>query len=293
MKELAFENTLQRILKKIILVVIGSGLITNALYIYGLAYYEGYIENLGFEYHFFPVKWEETLLWTYFASREIGASTVSFWTKITGPVALLILVVSSFIARLWMAINTSDKNRKNRINKNNILARFLVRCRKRYPRLFKLAYPPVRWLLIMEQSLWAFLASYFVLIVLFFIPLFIFVWVYFPLIGIKHGESIGFKRYELYQNDLCASREDYWVKCITLSTGHLQDKNLPQRVHGRVVVKNDSLIGVITEIGPVTMTMPALYFQITKKNECYKVECESEENEHNELMQPTANASAD
>jgi hypothetical protein len=189
MKDFAFENRLQNILKKILLVIIGSGLITNALYIYGLAYYEGYIENLGFEYNFSPVKWEDTLLWTYFASREIGASTVSFWTKITGPVLLLIIVVSYFVARLWMAINTSGTNKNSKIKKSTFLARFLIKRRKNHPVTFKLIYRPIRWLLVMEQSLWAFLASYFVLIALVFLPLLVFVWVYFPLVGLNHGEK--------------------------------------------------------------------------------------------------------
>lgn len=281
MKDFAFENTLQKILKKILLVLIGSGLITNALYIYGLAYYEGYIENLGFEYNFFPVKWEDTLLWTYFASRELGASTVGFWTKITGSVLLLVVVVSYFIARLWMAINSSDSNKRKRNNKSTSLARFLVKRRKSYPKFFKVAYPPLRWFLVMEQSIWAFLASYFVLIIIFFIPLLIFIWVYFPLIGLKHGENIGTKQFELYQNDLCAEKDDYWIKCVRLSTDHLMGKDLPGTVYGRVVVKNGSLVGLITPDGPITMTIPPLFFQKTKKNECYQIECKKGETAHN------------
>lgn len=293
MKDFTFEDTLQKVLKKILLVIIGSGLITNALYIYGLAYYEGYIENLGFEYNFFPVKWEDTLLWTYFASRELGASTVGFWAKITGPVLLLILVVSYFIARLWMAISSSESSRNKKVNRCTLLARFLVKQRKNYSKLFNIVYPPVRWFLIMEQSIWAFLASYFVLIILFFIPLFIFIWVYFPLIGLKHGENIGTKRFELYQKDLCADKDDYWVKCIKLSTGHLKEKSLPETVYGRVIAKNGSLVGLITSDGPITMTMPSLFYQKTMKNECYNVECKIEEATHSKSMQPTAKAAAD
>lgn len=293
MKDFAFDNTLQKILKKVLLVVIGSGLITNALYIYGLAYYEGYIESLGFEYKFFPVKWEDTLLWTYFASRELGASTVGFWTKITGPVLLLISVVSYFIARLWMAINSLDSNKRKRKNKGTSLARFLVKRRKIYPKFFKVAYPPVRWFLVMEQSIWAFLASYFVLIIIFFIPLLIFIWVYFPLIGLKHGEYVGAKRFELYQKYLCAEKDDYWIKCVRLSTGHLMGEDLPETVYGRVVAKNGSLVGLITPDGPITMTMPPLFFQKTKKNECYQKECKEGETAHNKSIQPIAKASAD
>ena len=293
MKDLTFDNTLQKILKKLLLVIVGSGLVSNALYIYGLAYYEGYIENLGFEYSFFPVKWEETLLWTYFASREIGASTVSIWTKITGPIVLLILAVVYFIARMWMAINASGSNQNNVDKKSTLFARFLVKCRKSYPRAFKLLYPSVKWFLIMEQSIWAFFASYFVLIVLFFIPLLIFIWVYFPLVGLRYGENIGAKRFEQYQDSLCADDNDYWVKCVMLPTDHLKNRNFPKAVYGRIIVKSGSLVGLITDDGPITMTMPPLFIHKSTINKCYKKKCEVEERTHNKSMQPTAKASAD
>lgn len=155
------EFPLEKIFKKILLVVIGSGLISNALYIYGLSYYEGYLESLGFEYRFFPIKWEEALLWTYSASRELGASTVTFWTKITGQMMLLILVIVYFVARIWMAINDQEGRINKKPNIKFTLARLMVRWRRACPVPFKMLYPPIKWLLIMEQSVWAFLASYF------------------------------------------------------------------------------------------------------------------------------------
>lgn len=277
MKALIFENALQRILKKLLLVVMGSGLIGNALYIYGLAYYEGYIESLGFEYNFFPIKWEETPLWTYFASRELGASTVIFWTKITIPVIVLILVMVYFIARIWMAINSNESPKNPNPRKNTTLARFLVRRRRASRKIFNVIYPPIRWLLIMEQSVWAFLASYFFLIFLFFIPIFIFVWVYFPLIGLNHGSKIGAKKFEQYKQELCGNKNDYWGKCLTFTTSHLKDKNLPLSVRGRIVAKNGTLIALLSEAGPITMTMPPIFYQSTEKNPCFKGTCQIEE----------------
>ncbi|AZZ98794.1 hypothetical protein [Pseudoalteromonas sp. R3] len=270
------EFVYQNILKKILLVFIGSGLITNALYIYGLAYYEGYIENLGFEFGFFPIKWNDTLIWTYVASREIGANTVNFWTKLTGPAVLFILVATYFIARAWMTLNALEARRKKESPYRSGLARILVPIRKRYPRAFGLIYPPVKWLLIMEQSIWAFLVSYFVLIFLFFIPLFIFIWVYFPLIGLHHGEEVGEKKYEQYQSDLCGDESDYWIKCVSFSTRHLKDKSLPDKVYGRVILKQGNLVGIITKDGPITITMPPLFYQKAQKNKCYKVKCDKD-----------------
>ena len=52
-KNNAMESTLLKFLKKLLLIVIGSGLVTNALYIYGLAFYQGHIARVGFEYAFF------------------------------------------------------------------------------------------------------------------------------------------------------------------------------------------------------------------------------------------------
>lgn len=47
-------GTLITILKKVLLIALGSGQLSNALFIYGLAYYQGYIEAFGFEYQLFP-----------------------------------------------------------------------------------------------------------------------------------------------------------------------------------------------------------------------------------------------
>ena len=276
MKENSLDNTLQQILKKLLLVVIGSGLISNALYIYGLSYYQGYIERLGFEYTFFPVGWDETLLWTYFASRELGASTVNLWTKLTGPILIVLMLVVYILARIWMAINEQDTTKKIKNTRSNYwFSHFLVKCRKLHRPTFNILYPPLRWLLIQEQSLWAFVASYFFLIVLIFIPFFIFIWVYFPMFGVTHGEYIGTKRLERYQKALCGDTDDYWRKCVEIDTSHLKNKRLPGMIEGRLIAKNGNLIGILTMTGPVTMTMSILHFHKTEKNPCFGKECKS------------------
>ncbi|MEJ6534687.1 hypothetical protein [Pseudoalteromonas lipolytica] len=259
----SFDSTVQNIIKKIILLVFGSGVISNALYIYGLAYYEGYIERLGFEYIFFPIKWEDSILWAYYASRELGVSTVSFWAKLTAPMIILILITAYFIARLWMIINADSKTPKKKAL-NFKVAKWLYRKKIKYPRIFKLIYPPVKWLLIMEQSIWAFIASYFVLIVLFFVPLFIFIWVYFPILGVNYGESIGEKRYQQFQKALCSNESDYWNKCIEFINDVNDKSTIPKRVYGRVIVRNGNLIGILTDSGPITMTMPKSIYHKTE-----------------------------
>ena len=170
-KNNAMESTLLKLLKKLLLIVIGSGLVTNALYIYGLAFYQGHIARMGFEYAFFPIDWEDSLFWTYLASRELGMSTVNIWTKMGLPGILGFMFAIYMTARIWMAINANDAT-QSRVQKKKSLAfsRFLVKIRKWYPKRFKALFPVLRWLFNTEQSLWAFVASYFALIVLFFCP---------------------------------------------------------------------------------------------------------------------------
>lgn len=266
-------DALQRALKKLLVVIIGSGLITNALYIYGIAYYEGYVKSLGFDYHLFPVKWEESMLWTYSASREIGASTVRIWTKFSLKDVLLFLAITYALARIWIAIDDIE-SKKSPKPSSILYLRLLVRLRRRIPLTFKCIYLPLRWLIIKEQSLLAFMASYFILIFFWFMPLLIFIWVYFPLIGSNHGSSVGTKNLEHYQSNLCSEKEKRWDQCITLSTAHLNDPNLPQNIRGRIVLMNGAFVGIITDGGPIIMTMPSQIFHKTSENKCYQNACD-------------------
>ncbi len=271
-KERGLEESIYRIFKKIVLLMLGSGLITNAAYIYGLAYYEGYIETLGFEYDLFPIQWNETLLWTYWASRELGASTVSFWTKLTTPIVIFSLVVVYLIARLWMSVSASSKNQK-KSRRNFKFSRWLVKCRRARPKRFKLFYYPVRWFFTMESSIWAFIASYFFLLALLVVPILVFIWVYFPLIGVKHGVYVGEYSYDYYQKNMCGSFGDKWEKCISFDTKHIGTKNLPSVVSGRLILKNGNLLALVTSSGPVTMTIPSQYYHKAQINFYSRLDC--------------------
>ena len=96
------EDTILKLLKRFMLVVIGSGLLSNALYIHGLSYYEGYIDRFGFEYGFFPLPSSDVLFWTYSASRELGASSIIAITKLKLPIFLTILGAVYLLSRIWM-----------------------------------------------------------------------------------------------------------------------------------------------------------------------------------------------
>lgn len=265
------ELTLHQILKKLLLVIIGSGLLSNALYILGLAYYEGYIEGMGFDYNLFPIDWNDSLLWTYSASRELGVSTINIWTTLTGSAILVILITVYALARIWMSLSESSKNEKNQEpRKTRRLTKILVRSKRAYPKIFKVLYP----LLITEQALWAFVASYFFLIVIFFLPILIFIWVYFPMIGVNFGRDVANKRLTEYKITLCGNRANYWNQCIKLPTEQIKDTTLPKTIEGRLILKNDELIGVLTATGPITISMPSTYYHQTTENACYKKDCD-------------------
>lgn len=251
---------LLRFLKRFFVVVIGSGLITNALYVYGLAYYQGYIEGFGFDFALFPLQWGDALLWTYYASIDLGVSTVSFWKGFDLKAFLLLFFAVYLLSRMWMAAGAESADKKEQPNKIRYkFLRFLVKIKIKFPRLFSVLYPSMRWLLMKEQSFWAFVASYFFLAVLFFIPMFIFIWIYFPLIGLNHGGSVAEQQMVRYEKGLCGDNGSYWNKCLEISVSANNVKK-PKKVIGRLVVRDKSMIGIYTEDGPVTMTMPKDFY---------------------------------
>lgn len=193
---------------------------------------------------------------------------------------LSILATVYMLARIWMAISESSNGKKTQKTHRSLrISRNLVRFRRRYPKTFKLLYPPLKWLLIKEQSLWAFVASYFFLIVIFFLPILIFIWVYFPIIGLDYGRNIANKWLAEYKTILCGGPEDYWNRCIKLATKHLEDKSIPPSIEGRLVVKNGELAGILTATGPITMSLPSTYYHQATINSCYKKDCTSHKND--------------
>ncbi|MDO3383766.1 hypothetical protein [Gilvimarinus algae] len=293
MSDITIDNTLQKVLKKILLIIIGSGLVTNALYLYGKAYYEGYIGSLGFEYILFPVKWEETLLWAYFASIDIGVSTVGFWSKLTVPILCLALIIFYLVALALVSIGSQRSKKVRPYKKYTGFSRFLVRCRRANPIIFNTIYWPLSWLFMKRQSLWAFISSYAVLTFVSVVVMLIFVWIYFPVAGVNHGKSVGEKRLAQYETNLCAEQNSYWERCIRLTTDHLDGHDFPKNIYGRIVAKNESLVGVITSEGPVTMTMPSLVFHRAIKNGCYKRDCNGETSGKREAALPRGMMTSD
>lgn len=273
------ESVFLKILKRILLVTIGSGLLGNALYIYGQGYYQGYIEGLGFEYTLFPLSWNDSILWTYSASRELGASSIAMMVDLNPAAILIVLLAVYLISRIWMQIpeSFSSKGKSGPQRKFNYkIAKRIALFKKDHIWIFRFIYIPARWFLIKEQSFIAFAASYFFMIFLLFIPLLIVIWIYFPLFGVNHGSSVAEKRLEFYEEHLCGGPADYWSQCIKIDAPTLEQEVEATSPVGRVLFKNGNLIAVLTENGPVTLSMPKEYYFQTLKNPCYGDTCETQ-----------------
>jgi len=164
----------------------------------------------------------------------------------------------------------SKKKLKRSPKKHNIkLYKKIYNFRNKHKCVFYVVYVPLRWLILKEQSLMAFAASYFFLVFLFFIPIFLIIWVYFPMVGIEHGKSVAESRIENYKENLCENKEYYWSKCVELSTAHIKAYKTPALVKGILILRRGNLLGVFTENGPVTMSMPNNYYYKAERNGCY------------------------
>ncbi|OOF24451.1 hypothetical protein BZJ19_11175 [Salinivibrio proteolyticus] len=275
------ENVILKILKRIMLLAIGSGLLGNAMYIYGLGYYQGYVEALGFEYNLFPIEWKDTLLWTYAASRELGVSSIEFMNKFTSSALLILLLSVYLISRIWMQLSKiqSDNSQGKTSGKVNFkLAKKIYNLRQNHIWIYRLIYVPFNWLLLKEQSFIAFAASYFFMVFLIFIPLFIIIWIYFPLLGVNHGELVAQKRLKYYENFLCGDAGDYWSQCLEINISELKNHKGLTNPIGRVIFKNGTLIAILTKEGPITLSMPQRYYYKPDKNPCYRNGCKDSKN---------------
>ena len=280
-----FENGFLRILKRLMLVAIGSGLITNALYIYGLAYYEGYLDRIGFEYDLFPISWDNAVIWTYHASRELGVSSIVTLSDFTVELMFIILFSFYFIARVWMELSSNNKltKVKNKPVKNTSykLSKKIYHLKTNQPWAYYSIYLPIKWVLVTEKSFIAFAASYFFMVFLFFIPVFIIIWVYFPMLGVNHGKNVAIKHLEYYKESLCGGKDDYWSECIEVNTEHIKIKNKLKVVKGSLMFRSGDLLGILTETGPITITIPKPYYYRTEKNPKFTPPKKSIEKENN------------
>ncbi len=165
-----------------------------------------------------------------------------------------------------MASSDLPANDKKEINNKEPIQLF-VDIEQIFNRYIPCLWKVIKWLFNLEKSMWAFLASYVFLLILFFLPIFLAIWIYFPLLGYRHGESIAQERLQYYETSLCGDKNAYWNECVSVPTQHLNNYQINSvEIHGRIILKHDNLLGIVTKNGAVTMTIPHTLYHRTIKN---------------------------
>ena len=57
---------------------------------------------------------------------------------------------------------------------------------------------------------------------------------------------------------------------MDLSTSHISSYKTPEVVSGRLILRSSDFLGVYTEGGPVTMSMPDDFYHLSSANDSYK-----------------------
>lgn len=261
------EVTVQRIFKRVLLILAGSGLLTNAMYVYGLGYYQGYVEAFGFEYAFFSIEWANAIVWTYYASRELGVNLIIVMG--TYPHAILIILPTVYLfARVWSSLTTENARSNVQVTNANVLKRYrskarYVRFKSKNPFLCTYVLKPIALALRKGCRLsFAFLASYFFIFILCLLPLFVSIWVFLPSIGNQHGRLVVSEYLERKNGNICERSENGWSPCVSIKTKHLKkyDREIEEELTGLIVLKNGSYVGLYTESGAITMTLPENFY---------------------------------
>ncbi len=265
-RESQLEVAIQRIFKRFLLILAGSGLLTNAMYVYGLGYYQGYVEAFGFEYAFFSIEWVNAIIWTYYASRELGANLIIIMGTYSHAVLVILPTVYLF-ARVWVSLTTENVISNVQATNTYILKNYrskvrYVRFIDKYRFLFTYILKPLAWLFAKEQAFFAFLASYFFIFILCLLPIFVSIWVFLPSIGNQHGQLVVSKYLERKNGNICERSDNGWSPCVSIKTKHLKkyDQAVEEEVTGLIILKNGSYVGLYTESGAITMTLPKNFY---------------------------------
>lgn len=286
------EDLVGKIFKRILVVVLGSGVLVNALYLFGNSYYEGLVKSLGFDVLMFPIGWSDGMLWMYIASQEIGIGIFNIWVESMGAYVVLLGAVCYISVRIWLETKRQSKEEmgvprwlhSKLLRLGEVTGRFFGKFSSVFEKycpglssvvaeIYKITVSILSWFFKAEEAFFAFIAAYSLVIFLFFIPLFLFAWSFYPMIGFSYGENIGERLRKKYEKELCGKNSEYWSSCLSFPTKHIDQKGLPEQVLGRLILKEDRVIGVYTKNGPITMTLPDDFYQVTQRNPCYMMTC--------------------
>lgn len=253
------------ILKRVLILILGSGLLGNALYIYGQSYYQGYVERLGFEHTLFALNWSDSIFWAYEASRHIGANLLVNITKYN--ISYVTIVATIIMSAIYLLLSSYKENSNTSSKLDSRLPRRIIAFRKKSPLTYKYVCRPLIWACGSKKFARTVLAFYSSNIYFVVGLMLLLIWVFFPHLGLSHGEAVGRNELQRYENHLCGSTEDYWSECISF-----RNPENGELIQGKLIARNDELIGVITDRGPVTFSFPKSYYFETKKNPCFNRE---------------------
>ncbi|PSV27265.1 MULTISPECIES: hypothetical protein [unclassified Photobacterium] len=220
-------------IKAVLLAILGTGLFAKAIQLYGLGYYEGFIEGHGFEYYLFPIEWEDTALWAYFASQDLG-------TKFLGalgisPLQFIVIAIVLFFSILFGLYYPRTKN--------DIEAEGTGSGKSLKDNLFI-----------------SMIGSYALMVAVCLFSLFVLIWVFLPSVAFEHGEAVAQKQMANYQQ-LCVKDNPYWNnKCISVLVNGVE-------YTGIIIVRNDDKVGLLTQKGALTFTLEEKFSYFNLKNE--------------------------
>ncbi|WP_419239067.1 hypothetical protein ACN08P_22850 [Photobacterium leiognathi subsp. mandapamensis] len=220
-------------IKAVLLAIFGTGLFAKAIQLYGLGYYEGFIEGHGFEYYLFPIDWDDTALWAYFASQDLGTKFLG--TLGISPLQFIIIAIVLFFSVLFGLyyprysddIKTEETGSEKSL-KNNLFISMI--------------------------------GSYAVMVAVWLFSLFILIWVFLPSVAFEHGETVAQKQMGNYKQ-LCVKDNPYWNnKCISVSVNGVE-------YTGIIIVRNDDRVGLLTQKGALTFTLEEKFSYFNLKSE--------------------------
>jgi hypothetical protein len=271
--------------RKILLIILTSGLVTNAIYISALYYYKGLVTQLGFDSELFPIAWSDTPFWAYTASRQLGASYLSgltnyFNTALSIASILVLFGIIYLFCRLVMLLFKPSKYKVEWHSYEKIRPmKAFVKWRKKRPTIVKIIFPVFKWIVLTRESWQALITSYYSLIFLGFFPLFLVLWINFPNYSLQNGERIGKEKIDYFSDYLCGSEKDYWSQCISISLPISNNKSIPKKLYGRLLLRHGNLLGLYTKDGPITLTMPSDFYELSTRNPCYEKQCKAKDSE--------------
>lgn len=279
------EEKVKNSLAKFVSYIFSAGLIAHAVYIYSLAYYQGYMLELGFPVELFPADSSTIHIWSNTASRDITGNILISITSI-GATAIIVSFVAMLLAlplynhlkpywpnavkktklekQLEELQQLQKASNKTGFKKVIVLAGIVI---KRFE--FGRAVLITQW-------------GYLLIIPLLFIGI---IWLYLPDMAISQGKSFAQRHRSGLEGKLCGKPDDYWSRCFVFNLDHITDysKSKPefdsglgaassnsQKEIGRLITKNSEYIAIYTEEGPVVITPPAELYLKPVRNPCYQ-----------------------